>query len=384
MLTLFLTLLLAGQPATAPAPAAPAPATLPHVEFDLPTPLMLSPAAVDRLAERVRDDPAAAEAFAAIRAEADAAVGVEPDPIAEIIYEGRVSNDPDRVRTARHLEDMRRLRALSWAHALTGEPQYLDAARRFLSAWVGTVRISGNDVNDNKLVPIALALHLLGEDLPEGERKAARAWAWELEARHLSRLRELRGNRGAKRLKVAVLAGLAAGDPAIAGKAAHEVRAYVATSLRPDGTSFDLEQRDAMHYHAGGMNIPLQILANARAAGHDVGDAYRQPVADGPNAGASLEKSVAYMLPYARGEKIYPEWVNTKIELDRRRAATGDPYYQPGKPWDPAEAADVLLLASAFDSSLRPLARDLNAREGAEEQADFRWLALQLDAADEE
>ena len=350
-----------------------------YVEFDLPTPLMLGDDAVRRLAERIEADTEAAAVFAPLRAEADAAVDDEPDPVAEIVYEGRVSNDPDRVRTAGHLQDMRKLRALTWAHAVTGEARYLDAARRFLSAWTATTRPSGNDVNDNKLTPIVLAFHLLGDDLPEGEREATRAWVRELADVHLKRLDAGpgQGNRRAKRVKIVALAGVALGDESVQTRVADEVRAYVAASLRPDGASYDLEERDAMHYHVGGLSIPTEIAAN-------LGDAslyhYEVPAGE-PNAGASLARSVAFTLPYARGEAVHAEWVNSRVPLDKKRWEAGDPYYRPGKPWEPAGAAKLLTWASMFDPSLAPLAARLTEGRSEEDRADLAWLRLLIDAA---
>jgi hypothetical protein len=366
----LLVLLLALAPVTRPA-------DLPEfVEFDLPMPVLLGPAGVERLRAIVEAQPVA---FAAMRAEAEAAVDVVPSPIAEIKYEGHVSNHPDRRRTAFHLQDMRRLHALNWVAAVTGEPQYLDAARQIVAAWVPVSRPTGNDVNDNKLNPIIVFYHLFKDDLPAGERAATRAWVEQLldvHEQHMSR--DGQGNRFAKRVKLVALAAIALDDKAAVEASTKALRAYLARSLRANGTSFDYEQRDALHYHVGGLDIPMEVALNLAANGDPAAlTLYATPIAEGPNTGASLKKSVAFVLPYARGEKVHPEWRNSRVPLDRQRWESGDPYYRPGKPYDPSHAAKLIRLASAFDPALRGLAADLAATDTPEDA----WTVQLIEAA---
>jgi len=361
------------------------------VEFGVPTPLFLSEERLDTLADRIATDMSSAKAFAQIRAEADASLEDEPRPIPVIHYEGHVSNHPDRLRSVKHLQDMRKLRALTWAYAVTGESRYREKARAFLNAWVSTIQPSGNDVNDNKLHPILLALHTFGDELPDDERVAAEAWAWRLAAKHLAELTPERaggGNRQAKRIKLVAMAGAALDDHPLKWRAMRETRAYIDASLRPDGTSKDLEERDALHYHVSGLSGPLKIMAILRAAdgeGARGTELYAYETPEGDHAGASVARGIAYLLPYARGEQVHHEWVHTTSELDRRRAASGDPYYQPGTVWEPSRAADMLLWASAFDPSLRDLSLRLQPFDAANDDENAgdnrRWLAILLDVA---
>ncbi|NCB09764.1 MAG: alginate lyase, partial [Bacteroidia bacterium] len=38
---------------------------------------------------------------------------------------------------------------------------------------------------------------------------------------------------------------------------------------------------------------------------------------------SSIEKSVEYVIPFATGDKQRKEWTNSKVALDRERAAAG-------------------------------------------------------------
>ncbi len=60
------------------------------------------------------------------------------------------------------------------------------------------------------------------------------------------------------------------------------------------------------------------------------------------------------------GEKTREEWVNTRVDLDRRRAAAGLEAYRPGRLYDPQNALTLMEEASFFDESLLPVVRHLS------------------------
>lgn len=64
--------------------------------------------------------------------------------------------------------------------------------------------------------------------------------------------------------------------------------------------------------------------------------------------GASIKKSVEYVIPYATGDKQRKEWINTKVELDKKRAAAGIEKYQPGKLFDPKQAWEMFQWACYY------------------------------------
>ena len=74
--------------------------------------LVLTPAQWRKAREIYRSEAAAKTAFARTVAVAEAALRATPQPLRELIYEGRVETDPERVATKKRLGDMLRLRAL--------------------------------------------------------------------------------------------------------------------------------------------------------------------------------------------------------------------------------------------------------------------------------
>ena len=69
------------------------------------------------------------------------------------------------------------------------------------------------------------------------------------------------------------------------------------------------------------------------------------------------------MVPYATGEKEHEEWVNSKVDLDRRRAEAGLEKYRPGRIFEPKRALSLLEKAAYFDPSLMEIVRDLSDSE---------------------
>src|SRR5262245_12452041 len=107
-----------------------------------------------RLADIARNDPSAAALFAGIRQQADRALADQPNPIERIQTEGKLSNDPVRVRTGQSLADMRKLEALAYAYAVTGDEKYATKARQFVLAWAKANHSAGDPIDDTNLEPL--------------------------------------------------------------------------------------------------------------------------------------------------------------------------------------------------------------------------------------
>ena len=122
----------------------------------------------------------------------------------------------------------------------------------------------------------------------------------------------------------------------------------IAQNLKPDGSSLDFHDRDALHYHVYSVD-PLMVTATIlnRSKGF-AGDAYRS---QSPN-GSSLKKSVDWLVPYFTGEKTHAEFVNSKTPFDKKRAANGEKGYIAGTPFNPNEARTSIALAGYFDNNM--------------------------------
>lgn len=339
------------------------------VEFDPPSPAPIG--AMNRqIVLRLRDAAVEQQREGAgplheLLQSARLAAQQQPRPLAIIVYEGRVSNDPQRIASVRHLQDMAALHDLTWSWHLSGDPSLAEAGIRYLMHWMEQCPPSGNDVNDHKLTPMLEAFEALNPLLRPDQRATARAWTARFAEAHWRGLQQAfadgraNTNRTSKRVKMLLQAAVVLDDEAEVQRALDAYRRHMALALRADGSSHDLNYRGAMHYHVSTVRALVETAVLARAVGVDLLD-------EANPQGGSLRRSLDWILPYARGEKVHEEWVHSQVGLDRRRWESGDPFYRPGKPWNPAAAADVFALASLLDPGYAPVASSLAARREAE------------------
>lgn len=116
-------------------------------------------------------------------------------------------------------------------------------------------------------------------------------------------------------------------------------------NLLPDGSGFDFLERDALHYHVYTLE-PLISLATVlkRATGKDYYN-YVSP------SGASIKKSIDFLIPYVTGEKTYGEYVNSKVAFDKKRAENKEAGFEIGANFQPTHGIGVITQAAYFQPS---------------------------------
>jgi hypothetical protein len=316
-------------------------------------------------------------ALTTLRRDAEAILDDTPIPLGEIFYQGQLDTHPKRIETHKSLVDMDKLAALSEAFAATGDARYAAKAREFVLAWVEKYAPNGNSINENKLEPVFLAYDLLRETFSNEEKQRVEPWMRQIARKQIEtngwrapeHSQKSLDNWDSKRFKIVGVIGWVLDESEWIDYGTQGFKDYVARGLFPDGTSVDLKTRDALSYHVSGLR-PLLVMAmwaDLKTPGE--GRKLVEHVA--PN-GASLRKSVEYVMPYATGEQIREEWKNTTVGLDRERAAAGLEYYKPGKHFDPLASLELFEMASLFDPQFAPIVRDLSAKKGAQGS----WLSL--------
>lgn len=321
--------------------------------------LRLGPSTNDiaRLRSIVATDKSTACLVRSARQRVRSVSGRGPNPLRHIETEGRLESDPVRVRSETALHDMDQLRDLWFLTVAVGERSSIPALVRILAAWQQSYQPSGNPIDETYLVPAVFAFDLArasGTNADTLSRLAS--WLHSIAEAEIEHRGERAGTRysnwDSHRVEIVGLIGLALDDSKLIGTARTMFEDQLTHGLRGDGSSIDFEQRDALDYH----RFTLEpLLGYAMAAEGRVGDLYHHVAANG----ASLDKSVDFLLPYARGTRTHAEWVNSRVRIDSVRARAGIAKYKPGSLFAPGDARWTLERAAFFDSTLAPLATSL-------------------------
>jgi hypothetical protein len=291
-----------------------------------------------------QENPVAKAEFTALKEEADAALRDRPNPIRKIQTEGKLAGDPDKVATQSSLKDMRKLWALGYAYEISGEGKYAGKARTFILAWSGTNRPTGDPIDETNLESLIVAYDQTRETFSPEDRTTADGYLRRVIQAEWD-ARQGITNWQSHRLKIVGLAAYVLRDDALVARAVKGFRDQIAANLNPDGSSYDFHERDALHYHVYDLEPLLALAIAAHSHGLDLYD-YTSP------EGASLRRSVHFLIPFCTGEEEHHEFVHSKIEFDRKRAANGEKGYQIGHLFRPEEGFKALALAAYFDDAV--------------------------------
>lgn len=308
---------------------------------------LYTPSEKARLIELTRHDPVANAEFKMLQEKADKALARSPHPIAMIQTEGKLANDPVKIKTLASLADMGALWALGYAYEITGDARYADKARAYVLAWAAVNQPTGDPIDETNLEPLFVAYDQTRGTFPGDDRNAADAYLRRVVAAELG-AKKVTNNWQSHRLKVIGLAAYVLKDDPLIAQALQAYRDHVTENLLPDGSTFDFHERDALHYHVYDLEPLLALAIAARNNGTDL---YHYTGKEG----GSLQKSVAFLIPFCTGERQHHEFVNSKVPFDRKRAANGEKGYIIGHLFTPQEGFKALSLAASLDASVDPV-----------------------------
>jgi len=283
-------------------------------------------------------------ARAAVLRAADRAVGRTPKAMARVHMEGTLPGKGIYDESQEALRDLPAARDLALAGRLTGDPRYVEAARRIVKAWIEIYNVSFNPIDETSFDTLLVAWDLLPEAARAGLESGAGRLFRDLSEGYLAH--PLKGNTAinnwnSHRVKLIALAAFALGDPALIARAHDAYRTQLRANIRADGSTLDFELRDAVHYVVYDLE-PLAVAALAAGRhGHDW-------VAE---ENAALIRGLAWLEPYAAGEKVHQEFARTTLAFDRTRRQAGLPGFD--GPFDPKKARTAMALAARLDPALR-------------------------------
>ncbi len=316
-------------------------------ELELSTnPLILTQEEQMRFRELLNDNEQANALYQQIVKEANQYLDDSPSPIAVINYEGMLDTDELRIISQKSLEDVTKVNMLFYASYGDANEAYAQKVKEFVMAWARTYIPEGNPINENKFVPIFWGYYLFRSEFSEAEQALVENWMLEIAGHEIARPHTPNNNWQTKRLRMLGIIGGITNNEVLMNSALIGFKKYINSALYADGTSIDLKSRDALHYHTSGLKPLLTMCINLSIFDPKF-NLYDYVARDG----GSIQKSVAYVEPYARGEKVHKEWVNTQVELDKKRAEAGIAKYQPGILYDPKHALPMFELACYFNEA---------------------------------
>jgi hypothetical protein len=268
----------------------------------------------------------------------------KPRPLKQLFYEGLLDTNPIRIDTRKSLEDIDKMVTLIYASYGSLQTSYPLKAKGIVIAWANTYQPNGNTINENKLVPLFWGYYLFKDQFSGKEKKTVEDWMIRIAKGQMARPHTPNNNWEAKRHKIIGTVSCILGNEEMKDFSIKGFKEYINTAYYADGTSNDLKERDALHYHISGLLPTIAFFVNC--APFDPAFELYNYTSPG---GSSIKKSVEFTLPYVRGEMKRREWINSKVALDKKRAAAGLAEYQPGMLFDPQDAIPMFEWACHYN-----------------------------------
>jgi hypothetical protein len=251
---------------------------------------------------------------------------------------------------------MPRMQSLTLAYALTGETGYLNKAVVYLKAWAQTCRPPEGPIDATFLEPLLEAYDLIRPQTDPADRKILDDWV-RLAAATLIHSddpkRDIhKNNWQAHRLKIIAMAAFILNDSDMEKQTLDSLKDFLQGNLNPDGTTLDFHLRDALHYQLYDLEPLIRTaMIYQRAQSMDIYDWKT-------DQGASVSQCVAFVIPFATGEKTHTEFAHSTVTFDRQRAANGEAEYKEHN-FAPRQALRCVELAQFFQPELKSLAGTL-------------------------
>jgi len=306
--------------------------------------VILNSREIDKLRSVMEENAQVNRLFKSILEEAKGGLHQPPKPVEIIYYEGLLDTDPKRIETVKSFSDIDYVISLIYASYGKENPVFGNKAKEIILAWAATYKPTGNPINENKFNAFYWGYYIFKNHFNKNEQKIVEDWFQEIAIKEMNRDRTPNNNWEAKRCKMIGIIGCILENEKLKTYSIEGFKKYILSAYYKDGTSHDLEQRDALHYHVSGLKPCVSAFINLSKF-----DSRFELFDFVSENGSSIKKSVEYVVPYATGEKKREEWKNTKVRLDKERAAAGLAEYQPGKLFDPEKAYSLFELACYYN-----------------------------------
>jgi len=269
--------------------------------------------------------------------------------VPEFQTEGILFSDPrykQSIAASRQLSDV-----YAWAMcARVARPPLRDTCQargvEAVDAWTRTYVSTGNPINEAHLIPLFQSIDLVRPLMDTEQSTAALKWLAsvvqhndEFYARVPDKSASKVNNHATWGFSLRAIEAAVLGDPALAASTHELLAQHLHRNIRPDGTTIDFVQRDALHYHQYDLQPLVQVLEYVPGAVDSEGEAL-------------ILRALEFMEPYVSGRAQHVEFVGSNVPFDTERRNAADPTFADA-PWQLKDGAFTLLMARAHFPSIR-------------------------------
>ncbi len=286
----------------------------------------------------------------------------QPAPMVHIHTEGTLPHQGIRDESIAAKGQLPIMQSAAFAWRAGAGDAYFDLAERYLNAWITTYQPNLNPIDETNFDAMIDTYAIIASKMDPAARATADAYFRNWAKGYVAAIdahtvvsaspqaSTWNNNWQSHRIKLVTMIAVALDDPELFADARRLFQAQVAANIQADGEVRDFAERDAMHYVIYDLEPLTQAAMAARLRGEDWYH-YQSP------EGASIAKGMAWLYPYANGDKPHEEFTHSKVAFDAQRAAAGEQGYS--GPFDPTTAGGLFWAASLFEPDYRNMAQRL-------------------------
>ena len=272
----------------------------------------------------------------------------ESRAVERVHTEGTLPHQGIRDQSIEARKDWPLMRDLALLWQQQHQPGDLAALSRLLNDWGTRYQPSFDPIDETDLDAYIDAYAMTRDALPVPVRNTAQRFIRQLGEGYLSRMEHdfkpgdgrWINNWNSHRVKLVTLAAVALDDPALLARARTQFMTQLGRNLRSDGSTVDVEQRDALHY----VVYDLEPLTRAALAAHLRGQNWLE--LKGPT-GVSVANALDWLAPYAKGDKTHQEFVHSSVKFDYQRRDAGEAGFS--GVWNAQQAASLYAMATLLE-----------------------------------
>ncbi len=262
-------------------------------------------------------------------------IDIKSSAIKTLTSSGITDATDERLKiTRKSLRDAETTSILSLAFFISDKPAYLEKAKELLLDWAKTYKSNGHPINETRLEGFLWSYDLLRCYFSLDEQKIINSWLKEIQiAKHKWKFgpTSFQNNLQTHQLKMLLMLDRLLDDEASLKSDRETLQVHLVNNLQEDGMSYDYKERNALHYHLYNLEPWLEIALLE------------------PEYKSSVNKAYDFLIKQIKDGNIHNQFVNSKQNIDKKRAAGGFSYAKKGGSFDPKRIARSVIVHSTVN-----------------------------------